>query len=387
MGQKKAENNTQRSNNSDRCQSDAGPQPVVEELLSLLSGDQFRDWYRERQYRQNIENGTPYFNGPASVPAPERHSPSRLLKCHRQVFYQQCNAPKEKSDPKGIFWFGTRFEEDIVFPFLEREVTGPDTYVRNKMWMDTTVETDAGEVRIKGATDPIIVDEDSVPILPTEVKTKSSIDHLESPDRHHRAQVHAYMVGLSEKYDIELTDAAILYGSRESLEMAAFHVRFDDAFWEDVVEWASEHTQYRLDDELPPATPEYGWECKFCDYRERCGQGATETDGHRSAGLLPLHVDYPRENLETYLEAHGGVKLTPTLAYVYPELATTHGSHDWHCTACSETWPVKVIEWDGNTNRPPLCPSCGEDGICADLRGPTPGRQTKTIGGGGDTDV
>ena len=351
-------------------------------LLNEISADRFQDWYRERQHRQNIENGTPYFNGPDRVPDPERHSPSSLLQCHRKVFYRQCNAPAEQPDPDGIFWFGSRFEEDIVFPFLERAVTDPDTYVRNTMWIDTSIETAAGEVRIKGATDPVIVDEDSTPILPIEVKTKSSLDHVDSPNRHHRAQVHAYLVGLSEKYDVDLRDAAILYGGRKSMDLKVFHVEFDDEFWEDVVlEWAREHTQYRLDDELPPATPEYDWECEFCDYRERCGKGETETDGFGPLGLIPLYRDYPRESLRKYLGAHDGAKLTPTTAQEYPALAGEFGVFDWMCSSCGGELSWTDVEWKEDSNTTPICPHCAQKGKLADLRSSSVDRQREYIEG------
>jgi len=357
----------------------------VDRLLDSLTGTQFADWYREREHRRNIENGTPYFNGPSRVPPATRHSPSSLLQCHRKIFYRQCNAPAEQSDPDGIFWFGTKFEEEIVLPFLERGVTGTDTYARNSIWIDSTVETDAGELRIKGSTDPVIVDGDSVPILPTEVKTKSSIDQIDSPNRHHRAQVHAYLFGLSEKYDVDLTDAAILYGGRKSMDVEVFHIEFDESFWEDIVlEWASEHTEYRLDDAIPPASPEYDWECEFCDYRERCGKGETDIDGFGPSGFVPLFGGYPRESVVQYLEAHEGAKLTPTLALEYPDLASQYGSHDLTCPVCSSTHSIESVEWDGNTNRLPLCDTCGEAGTCSPLSGPSP--ENQSVGGADERD-
>src|SRR5699024_3068898 len=142
---------------------------------------------------------------------------------------------------------------ELVVPYLE-SLVGPGEYVRNSMWIDVTCETDAGEIRIKGATDPVIVDDESEPLLLTESKTKGSIDHLTEPDTHHRARTHAYMYGLTQKYDHRITDAMLLYGSRNSLDLRAFHVPFDPWFCsETVLTWAEEHTQYRLDETLPPA--------------------------------------------------------------------------------------------------------------------------------------
>jgi len=254
---------------------------------------------------------------------------------YRKIYYRQLNAPEEQADPQGIFWSGTKFEEELVVPYLEATV-GSGEYVRNSMWIDATCETDAGEVRIKGATDPVIVDAESEPLLLTESKTKSSVDNLDEPNTHHRAQVHAYMYGLTQKHDRQVTDAVLLYGSRNSLDVQAFHVSFDPWFWrETVLNWAEEHTQYRLNETLPPATPVFDWECEFCDFKNRCGQGDTtpfaDTD---PAGLLPLFDAYPREKVADYLDTEPEAKLTPALAHKYPALAESYGIYDWHCDVC-----------------------------------------------------
>jgi CRISPR-associated exonuclease Cas4 len=357
-------------------------QPLPEEHLShnelrdALTSERFDEWYQEREFRKNIENGTPYFNGSGNVSVPERHSPSQLLQCHRKIFYRQCNAPAEKPDPDGIFWFGSRFEEDIVFPFLERAVTGADTYVRNSIWVDYTVETEESELRIKGTTDPVVVGSDADPVLPTEIKTKSSIENLTSPNRHHKAQLHAYLVGLSEKYDSDPTSGAILYGSRESLEVKIFQVAFDQDFWEDVVlNWAADHTKYRLENGIPPDDPEYDWECRFCSYRERCGRGDTMQADVGAVGLLPGFAEYPKEKVIDYLKAHEGAKLTPTLACAYPELADQYGAFGWECSNCAQEFDWDEVQWLVDSGTPPKCPVCNRKETTGWLRGPDPDTQ------------
>lgn len=341
----------------DRQQPGNGIQP----LLERLSPDQFQEWYQDRKWRKNIEEGQPYFNGPGSIPDPERHSPSQLLQCHRKLVYRQENAPAEQPDPRGIFWFGERFEEELLFPFLNCAVTDSETYVQNSIWIDFTVESDAGELRIKGATDPVIVNSDAQPLLATEVKTKSSVDTISEPNRHHRAQVHAYLVGLSEKFDRDYTDAVLVYGGREALELKTFHVEFDAEFWDEVVvDWAEEHTQYRVDSELPPADPEYDWECRFCSYRERCGKGDTNYQDVDSNGLLAGYAGYPRDGVVEYLEANPDESLTPTLAEEFPELAKEYGVVNWYCRCCSSEVSWEEVDPQGD----PLCPRCAEqDGL------------------------
>lgn len=354
--------------------SDSGTQSLLTEatLLKRLSADRYREWYRERQWRQNIENGQAYFNGPGTVPSPSRHNPSQLLQCHRKMMYRKENAPAERPDPRGIFWFGTKFEEDLLFPFLRQNVTGTDTYVQNSIWIDFTVETTTGELRIKGSTDPVIVDTDATPILPTEIKTKSSVDNITEPNRHHRAQVHAYLVGLTEKFEREVTDAVLVYGSRESLELKTFHIEFNPEFWNEiVVEWAEKHTQYRLDEELPPGDPEYDWECRFCSYRVRCGKSDTDHHDCGPSGLLPGYDDYPRDTVVEYLQDNPTEGLTPSLAREFPDLAKEYEVTNWQCNRCSSK-----INWDEvDVSGDPLCPNCAERGEISALSLPQRGEK------------
>lgn len=348
----------------------------VRGLINNISPTAFNDWYREREFRQNILNGTPYFNRPSPVKPPERHAPSSLLQCHRKMMYKQLNAPEETSDPNGIFWIGTRFEEDLIMEFLQESVVGDGEYVTNSLWIDFTVETDAGELRIKGSTDPVIVTPESEPLLVTEIKTKRSIENTDEPNRHHKAQVHGYMRGLSEKMDRNITEAVILYGSRTTLDIKIFHVEFDPWFWEQtVVEWAATHTTYRLNEELPPASPEYEWECKFCSYKQRCGKGSLPYENTIPTGLLPNYTGYPREKLATYLQAHNAAKLTPTLAQHHPDLADQYGAFEWTCQACGEVTAWDAVDWNGDTTAPPVCQACTNSASMAVLRGPAPAEQ------------
>jgi len=363
-------NNRQEIPGTDKIPSNTTGERVAE-LVESISADRFADWYQERQFRRNIENGQPYFNGPGSVPDEGRHSPSSLLQCHRKVLYQQYNAPEEESDPHGIYWFGTRFEEDIIFPFLERAVTGSGTYVRNSIWIDFTVETEGVVLQFKGATDPVLVDGEGVPILPTEVKTKSSIDHLSAPSTRHRAQLHAYMVGLSKQYDFDIRDAVLIYGSRNSFRIKPFHVTFDRAFWNDtVLQWATDHTQYRLDGEIPPQDPVSSWECYYCDYRERCGKGET---GYRDLGpteLLPRFTGYPKEKIAEHLDAYPDVRLPPTLAHEYPNLTDSYEVYQWRCPQCSTVFDWDQINQDPGDNVEWFCPNCLEKDSLVELHIP-----------------
>jgi CRISPR/Cas system-associated exonuclease Cas4 (RecB family) len=264
---------------------------------------------------------------------------------------------------------GSRVEEDVIVPYLQQTVATDETYVQNSMWIDYTIETDVGDIQIKGVTDPVIVDKQSTPLLPTEVKTTASIEHLDSPNDHHRAQLHAYLVGLSREYDKDLTDGILIYVSRETFDLKPFHVTFDMEFWNGVVlHWASNHTEFRLNEELPPAQPEESWECKFCSYRERCGKGKTPRADLAPVGFVPGYTDYPRVKVIEHLEAHENAKLTPALAEQYPDIANQYSVQSWECSACSAEFDSQKITSEYEPNQNPLCPECAESGTLAELR-------------------
>ena len=343
----------------------------ISALLDNITATRFKKWYQNREFRQNIRDGKPYFNGPSSVPPPERHSPSKLLQCHRKVYYRQENAPEEQDDAEGILWTGRRIEEDVVLPFLQDVVSTDQTYVRNSMWIDFTVEVQGNELRVKGVTDPVLVDKESNPLLPTEVKTTSSIEYKDSPDRRHRAQLHAYLAGLSAEHDRSLTGGVVIYVSRETFEIKVFHVEFDAEFWnKTVMSWANTHTEYRLDDELPPAQPEVDWECEYCSYRERCGKGDRPHADKGPRGFLPGVASYPRNKVEAHLKAHDGVKLTSTLAEEYPELTQKYDVKMWQCPSCTTSFRNSEISAEPGTGSRPLCPNCIQDELIVELTSP-----------------
>lgn len=342
-------------------------------IVDVISNASFNDWYQEEQFTENILEGRPYFNGASPSPEPEKHSPSKILQCYRKTRYYAQNAPKEGASPQGLFWIGSMFEEEIVIPYLLDAVTKQDTYVRNSMWIDATVSHNGGDVRVKGVTDPVIVDSDGDPILVTEIKTTSSLEYLDGPKPHHKAQLHAYMYALDKEYDRSLCDGILLYGSRDTLDIEAFYIPFDDQFWsETVVTWMAQQTKFRENDKLPPGDPVFDWECNACPFAERCGKADSGFEDVGFVGLLPGNDTYRKPQLIEYFDAYPAAKLTPTLAHKFPELAEEHNVCEWKCRDCGTTY-----EWDAVDPESPLCQSCANDGELRTLRVPEPDYQWK----------
>jgi len=240
------------------------------------------------------------------------------------------------------------------------------------MWIDTTLGEEP-EVRVKGVTDPVIVDADGDPILVTEIKTTSSLEYLDGPKTHHKAQLHAYIYALDEAYDRSITDGVLLYGGRDTLDITAFHIPFDDQFWHDrVVPWMQTQTQYRRHDDLPPSDPVFDWECDMCPFKNRCGQTDAPYSDTGFSGLLPAFEGYRKQQLVEYFDAFPDAKLTPTLAEDFPELAEKQGVYEWECRSCGATYSWREVDEESAS---PLCDECAADGELCTLVVPSPGEQ------------
>jgi len=361
-------------------QSEAAKATSSTQLPEQITGERFNAWYADRQFAQNILEGKAYFNGPADPKPAGRHSPSTLLECHRKASYKRQNAPKEDTPPKGLFWVGTKFEEGLIVPFLQ-DVTPPDAYVTNSVWIDHELTVDDVTVRLRGATDPTIVTPDNDPILVTEIKTTSSLDHLSGPKEAHKAQLHAYLAALNAEHDHEISTGLLVYASRTTLDVEVFEVDFDETFWKTVTEWMATLTNYEQAGDLPPASPERDWECSYCSFKHRCGEADTPYSDIGPEGLLPLFDDYDPENLEAYLNAHAerGARLTPMLAHCFPSLAAEYGAYDWNCSKCGTSYGWDDVEWDGDTDGLPVCPACADSGNLVTLSGPEPNEQLTTM--------
>ena len=299
-----------------------------EQFIKQISNESFREWYNEREFAENIRNGQLYFNSPSPLDDDFRHSPSKLMQCHRKVYYKDQNAPKEGTAPKGLFWVGSRFEEDVIMPYLQ-SLTTDETYVQNSVWVDTEVDHDeiSTPFQVKGSTDPVIVTADAEPRVVTEVKTTSSVEYLDAPRYHHRAQLMAYLFALRKEQDHPL-DGLVIYADKTTFKVEVYHVEFDPMYWWlEVVPWMIEQTKYREQEELPPADPPKEWACEYCSFKERCGKGDQSTKNMEPTGFVP-GVEYEREAVENHLDAHSDVNLTPLLRSRYPKLEESNHSSE-----------------------------------------------------------
>ena len=109
---------------------------------------------------------------------------------------------------------------------------------------------------------------------------------------------------------------------------------------------------------MPPADPEYGWECLFCDYCHRCSQSDEPYSDEGPREFLPGFADYPRDRVVEYLGAHDDAKLTPTLGQTFPDLAVEYSIQQWMFPQCRTKFDWDAVDWDGRESDLPVFPEC-----------------------------
>lgn len=325
------------------------------------------EWHAQKRTQQNIEAGNAHYNTPAAPPEATVFRPNRLLQCHRKQYYRDHNAPKESAAPAGLFFAGSKLEEELLLPYLREQVTewAESLYVTNSLWIEETLTVAGTSVTIRGSTDPVVVKRDGTPTYVTEVKSKAELSDSPTASPHHRAQLHAYMAGLSAKHDCEIRAGAVIYVSRKTLEMAVVPVSFDEDFWEDIGVWMATLAAARRQERLPPADPEHDWECSYCSYSNRCGQASETAVADSPPRGFVAGVEYPRQAVEAHLEAYPDVALPVTLAVEYPDLAEEFEVAYPYCPTCeTEVRDLDGIDLQSGTA---LCPHCAEEGTIAEL--------------------
>ncbi|MDS0243102.1 MULTISPECIES: PD-(D/E)XK nuclease family protein [unclassified Haloferax] len=335
---------------------------------------EYDDFWAERVRQQNIAEGYPERNDPAYVPDDGQISPHTIGLCHRKAFYRRFNAPEEERDPHGIFWQGKTFETDALQPFLE-EKHGVE-HITNGLEVEYS-PAGIEDILITGSADPTLLDADGTPRTQYEAKTqRSGALKKDSPSDHHYKQLHAYMAGLG------VTDGILAYMDRTTNRTKFVDAPFRADVWQEVIEWARQQTDYVRGRELPPAEAEQSWECRYCDFKHRCGDTEKPASDMGWQGFAPL-VKYPRPKVEDHLTAWDNVKLTPTLAHEFPDLAEEHDILPWTCGECGGEFEHDSVEWDCDLANTPYCPTCrAEDDLCYPLRGATQAEQFPNPGTG-----
>jgi len=352
--------------------------PDIEVIDDNLTGEKFREWRREQQFRENLRDGNPEYNNGGYESSELRHSPHTLLQCRRKQWYRENTAPQETESPDGIFSIGSWIEESIIEPWIAGLAQENGGFVANSLWLSSTICTEVGELTLEGSSDPAIVNSDGIPRAITEVKSKQSLSNLSSPSTHHKAQLHAYLHNAREKYDLaDYPQGYLIYVGRKRLDVQVFSVDFVAEFFEDVVlDWCKRMSYCRIEGMLPAADPEQSWECKLCEYRGRCGNydgGERDLPWEDCSvdGLLPL-FSYPKGSVIDYMRAHPDDQITPTVATEHPGLAEVYEVADWQCSRCNNCFKWDSVQWEGNVDDPPICPDCIDDSYRIDLSGPAP---------------
>ncbi len=189
-----------------------------------------------------------------------RYYPTESWSCLRKKFFSFYDYESEKPLPHGIFEMGRRVEA-AIYEMLQ------DHFNEDKMSNDLKVKVDLNEYIISGETDPVLYKEADKKEIKTifEVKSQANLFSVKEPHEHHVKQLMCYLKGLNVDQGI------VLYVNRSNLEdIKNYDVNFDEDIWEEIETHFDIYHDYIKNKILPPKSPLMNWECRYCQYKERC---------------------------------------------------------------------------------------------------------------------
>jgi CRISPR-associated protein Cas4 len=190
-------------------------------------------------------------------PKPGFYYPSLLPSCLLRQYWIYREGHTVSLEKSGIFKIGELFHE-----FLTGVLKSEETLtVESEKPVILAVKHGDKWVRLSGRID-VLLNCESVKTI-VEVKSISKLP--ERPLEHHVMQIQPYMLALGVEKTI------LVYLEKTDLSWRIFEVSFNSNVFEKMVERAVMLDEALTEDRAPK--PEPSWECRYCEFRERCEAG------------------------------------------------------------------------------------------------------------------
>jgi CRISPR-associated exonuclease Cas4 len=194
--------------------------------------------------------------------------PSESMQCQRKIYISVIH-PERKKDkmPFGLFHMAKYAEESIIKCLQST----PGYIVQEQVRLEKEI---APNVIIHGYEDFKLLNADGDTLGIYEIKSIGNISYIQKAEMaklHHRSQLQCYLQ--TEKCD----NGSIVYVERGDIcKIKEFEDSLDDDLWDDIKTHFSELTEYMSEREMPPPMPVEEWECKYCEFKDKCKEDRKE---------------------------------------------------------------------------------------------------------------
>ncbi len=192
-----------------------------------------------------------------------RYYPSEIGLCMRKLWYSYKTPAETKPELLKIFELGN-IMHDFVVDVLESRKTPDVELVKSEF----PLRLDGKGFVISGRVDNLILVRSSGKEILVEVKSTADVGSVQEASEHNKMQLQLYMYITGIKHGI------LLYVDKKNLQSKIFKVEYDEDEAERIVErFGLLHrflTEGRLPEPEARAKQEDLWQCRFCEFRERC---------------------------------------------------------------------------------------------------------------------
>jgi len=187
-----------------------------------------------------------------------RYYATESLKCPRALLFKRHEENPNKNLPFGLFTMGNAIETEFFKILDNQDVFSIEQQKRVKIKID--------DFEVSGYADGVFTNNKTGKKTVVEIKSINSINRNTSLDDHYKAQTMCYMKGLN------INSGCVIYIERGDLfKINEWYFDFSAKFW-DIIENHFRKIHSAISGKImPEPVPFLKWECRFCDYKNICG--------------------------------------------------------------------------------------------------------------------
>lgn len=192
-----------------------------------------------------------------------KYYPSEIGSCIRKLWYSYKYPLKVEPDLLKIFEVG-----NILHGFVTEVLKSEKNKEVKLLKSEFPFKMHEKDFEVSGRVDDLLLIKSDSKQLLVEVKSTKNVEHIKSPQSHHRTQLMFYM------YALQIHDGIILYVDKSNLQSKSFEVKFDNDEAEKILEKFSELHKDLKDEILPideaKKNVDMMWMCNYCEYKSKC---------------------------------------------------------------------------------------------------------------------
>ena len=194
-----------------------------------------------------------------------RYYPSEIGSCIRKNWYSYKYPQQISLELMKIFEVGN-IMHGFVVEVLKSEKNKEIQLLKSEM----PFKIEFSDFVVSGRIDDLVLIKENNENVLVEVKSTKSIEPIKEAQESHKMQLHYYM------HATGIHKGIVLYVDKNNLQSKSFELSYSEKAAEEINQRFRNLHSYLKNNLLPipeaKKNPEKAWQCRFCEYSEKCGK-------------------------------------------------------------------------------------------------------------------